>query len=355
MSPHRDRLAAHAEVSAALTALSDRELAELVGQSDHRRVGIGGSTQALQVAGREVFVKLVRVTDLERAAGSQCSKNLFALPTWYHYGVGEGSTGFNVWREVAAHEMASDWVRAGECANFPLLHHWRELPQNLGKTAPDPFGIDRAVRFWGGSHAVQTRLRALAESTAVVALFLEYIPFVLRRWLTGELTAGSPQAEAAVALVERELLQTSIHLRSQGMSHFDAHFDNVLTDGDRLYLSDFGLATSREFQLDAAERDFIAVTSDHDLAYCVAALVNTITGTLLGFTGSRERNDYMRHCSVTGQARNLTGLLANTVVRYASIATIVNDFYWQLYDGELTADYPAALIAAALDQAGMSS
>ncbi len=137
------------------------------------------------------------------------------------------------------------------------------------------------------------------------------------------------------------------------MSHFDAHFDNVLTDGDRIYLSDFGLATSRHFQLDATERDFVTLTSDHDLAYCAATMVNTIASNHFRFTRADERNAYLRRCSDSGVAPGLTGAIAETVVRYASVATVVNDFYWMLHDGEVTAEYPAHTIAAAIDRANI--
>jgi len=40
-------------------------------------------------------------------------------------------------------------------------------------------------------------------------------------------------------------------------------------------------------------------------------------------------------------------------VRYAGIATLVNDFYWQLHGGNQAADYPATEIAAALAAAGI--
>jgi hypothetical protein len=69
---------------------------------------MGGSTHTIDVAGKPVLVKLLRVTDLERA-GPESTRNVFGLPTSDHYGVGEGSTGFSVWREVAAHQSASDW------------------------------------------------------------------------------------------------------------------------------------------------------------------------------------------------------------------------------------------------------
>jgi len=189
----------------------------------------------------------------------------------------------------------------------------------------------------------------------VVALFLEHVPFVLRRWLTDQLTAGSAQAETAMMLVDQQLFPAVAHMRSEGMSHFDAHFDNVLTDGHRIYLSDFGLATARRFQLNSAGQRFVALTRDHDLAYCAAALVNTIVGTLVRFEGPHERNDYVRRCGKSGQAAHLTGRLADTIVRYAGIATIVNDFYWQLQGGDQTVDYPAAAIATALEGARICS
>jgi hypothetical protein len=36
----------------------------------------------------------------------------------------------------------------------------------------------------------------------------------------------------------------------------DGHFGNMRTDMQRIYLSDFGLATSPQFDLSAAERAF---------------------------------------------------------------------------------------------------
>jgi hypothetical protein len=47
-------------------------------------------------------------------------------------------------------------------------------------------------------------------------------------------------------------------------------------------------------------------------------------------------------------------VLANTVVRYAPVAKVVNDFYWKLHDGNVTAEYPADLLATALQGAGIS-
>jgi hypothetical protein len=356
MSSFSDRRAGHGIVTAALQSMADSELVALLGQHLPESVGIGGRTRSISIAGKPVFVKLVRLTDLERDAGSNCTANLFDLPTWYQYGVGKGSTGFNAWREVAAHRAASDCVLNGKCANFPLLYHWRELPQSRSvEAAVDTTDIARAVGFWRNSQAVETRLRALADSRTVIALFLEHFRFVLRHWMTDQLLAGPEPAQRAVMLVDQQLLGAVSHLRSAGMTHFDAHFDNVLTDGQRIVLSDFGLATARQFQLTSTERCFVVLTADHDLAYCAATLVNTIVGTLFGFSGPKERNAYVRGCGQRRQCAGLTGQLADTVVRYARVTTVINDFYWQLHVGNQTADYPAADIAAALEEAGISA
>jgi hypothetical protein len=94
--------------------------------------GIGGSTSRLVVDGLPVFVKRIPLTDLELAHPQQTS-NLFGLPSFYQYGV--GSAGFGAWRELAAHQRATDWVLTGQCASFPLLHHWRIVSE---KTAHEP-------------------------------------------------------------------------------------------------------------------------------------------------------------------------------------------------------------------------
>jgi serine/threonine protein kinase len=45
-------------------------------------------------------------------------------------------------------------------------------------------------------------------------------------------------------------------LRTKGIIHFDPHFRNILTDGDRIYLTDFGLVLDRSFALTKDEEAF---------------------------------------------------------------------------------------------------
>ncbi len=127
---------------------------------------------------------------------------------------------------------------AGEHAGFPLLHHWRILP---GAVAPSA-DLESAVEFWEGSPAVRARLEALQQSTSCIVLCLEHFPQTLGRWL------GAEDAEA-ISRVERALIDAAAFMKSRGLAHFDAHFDNILTDGHRLYFSDFGLSLSMNFEL----------------------------------------------------------------------------------------------------------
>lgn len=127
------RLLRHERVSAALTLLSDAALAGLVAaRAEPGATGIGGHTATLSVAGTPVFVNQVPVTARD-LAHPHSTANLFGLPMYCRYGV--GSTGFGVWRELAAHRLTTGWVVSGRHAAFPLLHHWRVLP--AGSALPD--------------------------------------------------------------------------------------------------------------------------------------------------------------------------------------------------------------------------
>lgn len=53
-------------------------------------------------------------------------------------------------------------------------------------------------------------------------------------------------------------------LREHGIVHFDAHFNNAMTDGERVYLGDFGLALDSRFALTTRERAFLERHSHFD-------------------------------------------------------------------------------------------
>ena len=346
------RAARHGTVSASLASLSDDAVADMLDGGQRLGVGIGGSTMRLQVAGAPVFVKLVALTDLERRSGSRSTANLFELPTWYHYGV--GSAGFGAWREVLTHEHATGWVLDGTAPHFPLLHHWRVVPLPVKPLADEDLQeIERVVEFWDGSVAVRRRLHALAGSSAAVALFLEYVPSTLEHFFLAQAAAGEEATLSACALVEDQLMPAIRCMASHGVTHFDAHFHNVLTDGHRVYVSDFGLAASTHYETTATERRFLERTAHHDLACAASQLVNTLVTRCAAVRGPAERNSYVRRCAREGATPHLPEPVGEILRRYAPVAVVMNDFYWRLHDGKTTTPYPAGAIATTLHRADL--
>lgn len=197
--------------------------------------------------GRRVFVKRVPLTDTELLPEhARSTANVFGLPSSCHYGIGKGP-GFGAWRELAVHTMTTDWVLTGAFPGFPLTHHWRVLPDEPRPLPEELADVDRTVAYWGGSPQVRECLEALRTATASLTLFLEYIPHTLHDWLDARIR--TEDADAACALVERGLTEAADFLRERQLLHFDAHFNNILTDGRQLYFADYGLALSSRFRL----------------------------------------------------------------------------------------------------------
>jgi hypothetical protein len=324
-----------------LAGLNDQELGQRLGQAQITASGIGGSGAVVDFEGTPVFVKQIPLTDLERRPENiRSTANLFHLPTFYHYGV--GSTGFGAWQELAAHQVTTGWVVAGECRSFPLLYHWRVLTGlPVGAAVFQEFAdVDDAVAYWDGSWAVRDRLQALAQSSASVALFLEYVPHNLREWLTSRALDGPVATESAIAMVERHLRSDIAFMAARGFLHFDAHFKNILTDGERLYFADLGLATSTQFDLSAPEIEFAGLNASHDACYTVTQLVNWLVTALLALTGVEDRNQFIRECAEGRDPGDVGATAAAVIRRYAPIAVVMNHFYWKLHGENRTTPYP---------------
>jgi hypothetical protein len=316
----------HARIAGALAALTDDALAGAVAKATPVGAGIGGVVATIDVGGAEVFVKSVPLTQLEQDPRNlHSTANLFGLPAHCHYGV--SSPGFGAWRELAAHQITTDWILSGACPSFPLLHHWRILPRTAATslTADEEHDVARQFAAWGGSASIRDRFAARYLASKNLVLFLECFPRNLRAWLGMQLTAGNDSAAMAVRMVERELLDVTSFMNAHGLTHFDAHFENILTDGHRLYFSDFGQALCARFTLSPGEHRFFANHRDFDPSYVLTALTRAVRATPAG---------------------------AEIVDRYARIATLMTDFFSALRRDKTT-PYPAADLAAACNDAGI--
>lgn len=347
-------------VSRSLSLLSDAQLRSALGAAQPLASGIGGRTSRLLVGNANVFVKRVPLTDLERQPERACSTaNTYRLPAYFHYGV--GSAGNSAWRELAAHSWTSEWVQGGKCEGFPLLHHWRVLdrePVATPSTASQRELRDSVV-FWHGSDAVHERLTALSTASAGLYLFLEYVPQNLAEWLTDRLAEGPDVLDAVCEDVAADLLTTVQCMSGHGLQHFDAHVRNILTDGKRLYFSDFGLALSSRFDLTADEARFLLVHQDHDLAYVVRELVNWLVEAfaddVASWTDATTRNELVRLCAQGEAAVRLPPHATALVRRFAPVAVVLNNFYSQLHRVSRQTPFPTRDVRLALSASGLTS
>lgn len=335
------RLAAHAAVSTSLSLCSDRRLHELVGAATPIGSGIGGKTVLLEVEGTPVFAKQVRLTDLERQPENvRSTANLFGLPAFCHFGVGIiGGPGFGAWRELAAHTMTTNWVIAGAYEGFPLMYHWRVLPDS-GQPLPEELAdVEQAVAYWGGGPEIRHRIEAVQQSSASITLFLEYIPQNLHDWLGVQIEAGDEAAERACVMVDDELNTGIAFMNARGLLHFDAHFENILTDGRRLFFADYGLAISSRFELTQAEADFFDEHRSYDRHYTATHLVNWLAVALFGY-GPEERQALVRSCADGEPPGGIPAPVAALLARYAPVAAVVGDFYRQFQRESRATPYP---------------
>ncbi|MEV0167879.1 protein kinase family protein [Nonomuraea fuscirosea] len=343
------RLTTHGDVSTALARHDDRELAALLERAAvPLGTGIGGTSARLDVGGTPVFVKRVPLTAPE-LRHPHSTANLFGLPPFCQYGI--GSPGFGAWRELAAHTMTTEWVLTGRFPGFPLLYHWRALPN----TEPAPLygdlaDIDRAVAFWEDAPGLRRRLEALAEAPASLTLFLEYVPTDLNQWLDERVRAGD--ADRACAFADRKLREVVSFMNANGLLHFDAHFGNFLTDGRRLYLTDFGQAVSDRFDLSAEEQVFYRRHLTYDRTFTLAYLVNWLAGAFHGADWPKRR-ELVREWAAGARPAGVPDGVAALLSRDSPLATVLNDYYHARQSVSRQRPYPLELIRQVAGRHGL--
>lgn len=158
---------------------------------------------------------------------------------------------------------------------------------------PEHADPDEAVAYWHGAEGVARRLSAVRASRTALLLFLEYQPHRLDTWLRDRLDAGGAAAAEAMEMVDDTLLDPVVWMNQQGLFHFDTHLANLLTDGQQVLVTDFGLATARDFALDDGERRFLDQHRLHDPAYAATKFVNFLVTELTGLTDPRVRDAYI--------------------------------------------------------------
>ncbi len=120
------------------------------------------------------------------------------------------------------------------------------------------------VEYWGNNANVGRYLLDRANANHELILFMEHLPHVLEPWLLKHPDKLQRSLD--------DLRSTIDFLRKHGVIHFDAHFYNILTDGEQAYLADFGLALDRSFALTKEEEQFFSQHTYYDYGEVLACL-----------------------------------------------------------------------------------
>lgn len=340
MNKLKQRIKKYESISTSLACLSNENIGHILNDGKQMHTGIGGKSTLVYIDQIPVFVKKIPITDIEQLPQNMRSTaNIFDLPLFYQYGV--GSAGFGVWRELATHIMTTNWVVSAECVNFPLMYHWRILPSTPDDLNIDYWGkIDNYSQYWENSSAIRNRIQNINDSSAYVAVFLEYVPQNLEEWLCDEIKQGEDRAERAISFVEDNLETTNNYMNAHGLVHFDAHFRNLLTDGETLFFSDFGLALSEKFELDFDEQAFLKQHRNYDEACSAVNLLHTVITSIFGKDKWEQK---LRELSES-KPNQLTPTLARLIKRYGLTALTMDEFFQKLQKESKSTAYPASLL-----------
>lgn len=338
-------------ISNALSCMSHAKLKQLLADGKVMHKGIGGASSQIAVDETPIFVKKVPITDLELQPENYMSTaNMFNLPMYYHYGV--GSTGFGVWRELAAHTMTTNSVITGQCPNFPMMYHWRILPNHPGEfnifniTAWDWDDIEKYCQYWENSETIRSRAENILNASTHVALFFEYFPQNLDDWLSAQIAEGGDSAEQGVVFVDEQLKTINKYMKAQDLMHLDAHFENILTDGKQLYLTDFGFALSSKFDLTPVETAFLNQHDLYDQFFVATNLVQVIVGSLFGKAHWEMRlREYL-----AGELNQASAIMNAIIIRYAPTALLMNEFFQKLRQESKLTPYPGRQVEKLLRQ-----
>ncbi len=127
-------------------------------------------------------------------------------------------------------------------------------------------------------------------------------------------------------MVVRQLQAGTSFMNARGLLHVDAHFQNILTDGERLFFVDYGLAISSRFDLSKEEADFFAEHQTYDRCYTVTHLVIWLITALYGYKGEK-RNAFVRACAQGEHPTGIPPQVAAILTRHAPLAAVMTDFY----------------------------
>ncbi len=337
-----NRIQTHSFISAKLESFSDEYLSTLLEKTTPLHIGIDGKSFELTMDDHRIFVKKIPLAELEmKSENAMPTANLFNLPLFCQYGV--GAPGFGSWRELIANQVATKWVLAKECENFSILYHWRLLPAQpaIPLNREQLENLENQIQFWENSSAVRDRFTALHSPKAEIVLFLEFIPQTLATWIKDQYVLGVEHFKRALIFTEKNLNLTIAFMKDHGLIHFDTHFENIMTDGQRLYFNDFGLVMSLDFDLTEEEFKFLEQHKNYDQCRAAVGFMHAV------ITCIYEKDNWKENLkSHLKSEKPITSPEVDAVIKkYAPLALAMLEFSQKLKTESKQTPFPAEQFA----------
>ncbi|MGA5818036.1 hypothetical protein ACPC54_09275 [Kitasatospora sp. NPDC094028] len=141
-----------------------------------------------------------------------------------------------------------------------------------------------------------------------------------------------------------ELARGAAFMSAHSLVHFDAHLRNLLTDGRRIHFADFGLALSTEFELDAAERQFLTDHLGYDHHHTASHLIRYHL--LDRLPPGTDPDALLRDRAAGRGPADLPADLAAILDRHARSVLVLDGFHRRLLTESKRTPYPAAIISS---------
>lgn len=339
------RRSSFGSISTKLASLSREQIFKILKRSNLVHEGIGGQARQIELDGKLVFIKRIAISDRELLFENERSTVNFAkLPLWCLYRLGAPS--FNVWRELLAHTASTNWVISGQCANVPILYHWRLLRDS--KPAPmnkkDAHELEQNLHKWGNPKELREHVQARQNSSSELLLFLESIPQNLLQFLKTEIERHGDNAIPTILSIEKKLHEAIANINARGLLHMDAHFENILTDGEEVFFTDFGLALSTLFDLSSEEQEFFQQHRDYDRCNLIMSFAQVAVIAQFGEGQWAEKlSDFL-----AGRLKARGPQLASFLNRNAPVAMALRAFFLEGVKDIHSVDFPAQRLSQLL-------
>jgi len=289
--------------------------------------------------------KKIPLSELEmRSENWLSTANLYQLPLFCQYGL--GAPGFGSWRELYSNQQTTQWILEKSSESFSALYHWCILPVEGSDPLPNEDLENSRIQigFWENSDSVSRRYKAIQDPKVEIVLFSEFIAVTLLDWIKWQ-NASADQFETALDFIDQKLLKTIEFMQSQNFLHFDAHFENIMTDGKILYFNDLGLSLSKKFTLQKEEVDFF---QSHKNCDCARSAVGFMHAIIVSAGGSDNWKLKLRE-EVQSEKSNLPERARFYIKKYGPLALVMLEFSEKLKTISRNTPFPQIEVERLID------